>query len=38
MGDLQRGRRVEVRDDMGVAKNRGILPPKMDGENHGKPY
>ena len=22
---------------MGVSKNRGILPPKMDGENNGKP-
>ena len=21
-----------------VSKNRGILPPKMDGENNGKPY
>ncbi len=24
--------------DMGVSKNRGVLPPKMDGENNGKPY
>ncbi len=23
---------------MDVSKNRGILPPKMDGENNGKPY
>ena len=23
---------------MGVSKNRGVLPPKMDGENNGKPY
>ncbi len=25
-------------DHKGVSKNRGILPPKMDGENKGKPY
>ena len=24
--------------DMDVSKNRGILPPKMDGLFHGKPY
>ena len=23
---------------LGVSKNRGCLPPKMDGENNGKPY
>ncbi len=23
---------------MGVSKNRGGFPPKMDGENNGKPY
>ncbi len=23
---------------MGVSKNRGGKPPKMDGENNGKPY
>ena len=23
---------------MGISKNREILPPKMDGENNGKPY
>ena len=23
---------------MDVSKNRGILPPKMDGENNGKPH
>ena len=23
---------------MAVSKNRGILPPKMDGENNGKSY
>ncbi len=23
---------------MGVSKNRGVLPPKIDGENNGKPY
>ncbi len=23
---------------MDVSKNRGILPPKMDGENNGHPY
>ena len=25
-------------NQIGVSKNRGILPPKMDGENSGKPY
>ena len=23
---------------MGVSKNSGVKPPKMDGENNGKPY
>ena len=30
---------ASIGEDVGVSKNRGILPPKMDGENKGsKPY
>ena len=33
-----RGGGGKVNADMGVSKNRGGKPPKMDGLFHGKPY